>query len=116
MGKTASADKEPVNPRLASIPTVGYMGHRPVYRKPIGSIGSLEGQHFDLTTTKAGAKEGMTEGVAQGFVETLKKDVRISDFTRIGLEENPNCRVSWIHAWIQGEKFPWQGLPRMCCQ
>jgi len=62
------------NPLLASIPTVGYQGHKPMYRKHIVSIGAEGGQHFDLTTTKAVFEAETLKGVSEGFANVLKKD------------------------------------------
>ncbi len=66
------------NPFLATVPTVGYMGHKPVYRQPIVSITGQEGQHFDLAITKAAndfERDVGQAGVSQGFVKALEKEV-----------------------------------------
>eukprot|EP00829_Urostomides_striatus_P007445 TRINITY_DN1835_c0_g1_i4.p1 TRINITY_DN1835_c0_g1~~TRINITY_DN1835_c0_g1_i4.p1 ORF type:complete len:296 (+),score=66.01 TRINITY_DN1835_c0_g1_i4:1-888(+) len=65
------------NPYLLNVPTVGYMGHRPVYRPAIVAIGAQEGKHFDLATTKAvySMEEEAAKGtIPQGFAETLKPE------------------------------------------
>ena len=67
------------NPFLAAVPTVGYMGHKPVYRKPIVSICGQDGQHFDLAMTKAANNlERDQAGLSQGFVQALQKEVTVS--------------------------------------
>lgn len=81
--KPASAANEAApaptgNPYLMNVPTVGYMGHKPVYRPAIVSIGAQEGKHFDLATTKAvyNLEEEAAKGtIPQGFADTLKPDV-----------------------------------------
>ncbi len=62
------------NPLLASVPTVGYMGHKPLYRKPIIGIGAQEGHHFDLTTTKAAFDAETLKGVSAGFANVIKPE------------------------------------------
>ena len=74
------------NPFLVTVPTVGYMGHKPVYRKPITSIGPQNDQHFDLTTTKGVytiEQDAARTGVPQGFVQAVAKEVQfILNFVR----------------------------------
>ncbi len=68
------------NPMMAMIPTVGYMGHVPVYRKPICAIGADSGQqYFDLSTTKEGhdqatvVSEAKKCGLSEGFRKVVEK-------------------------------------------
>lgn len=63
----------------ANIPTVGYMGHRPVYRKPIVNVGAHGGHHFDLSSTKAEFNVEDAKGLSEGFAKALDspKDKKI---------------------------------------
>ena len=66
------------NPMLASIPTVGYMGHKPIYRPHIVAIGAQDGKHFDLATTRGvyNIEDEATKGnVAPGFAKAIQQDV-----------------------------------------
>lgn len=56
---------------LEKIPTVGYMGHKPIYRDPIINIGSHNSHHFDLSTTKAEFNPEDAKGLSKGFAATL---------------------------------------------
>ena len=61
-----------------TVPTVGYMGHRPVYRPPIISIGAQDGKQFDLATTKGvySMEEEAAKGtIPEGFAQVLKPEV-----------------------------------------
>jgi len=58
----------------AKIPTVGYMGHRPIYREPIINVGSHGGHHFDLSGTKPEVKPEDVKGLSKGFATMFEHD------------------------------------------
>lgn len=58
---------------MANIPTVGYMGHKPVYRGPIINVGSHGGHHFDLSGTRAEFNPEDAKGLSQGFATVFEK-------------------------------------------
>lgn len=85
----------------------GIEGHQIVAESKIG--GSRAIQHWDVPDDKNHAKTALREGKVDVLTLAcmLEPDEGIEKFARLGLEQNPDFRISLQEFWIPFDKFEW---------
>ncbi len=85
----------------------GIKGHEIVGESKIG--GSLAIQHWDVSEDKNLAKAALRAGKVDVLTLAcmLEPDHGIDKFAKLGLEHNPNFRISLQEFWIPWDKFEW---------